>query len=112
MTVLIIAEAGVNHNGDISIAKCLVDAASEAGADLVKFQTFQADRLVTRVAAKAEYQIQATGADESQYSMIQRLELTREMHEALIVRCRERGIGFFSTGFDTESIELLVANWV
>jgi N,N'-diacetyllegionaminate synthase len=105
---LIIAEAGVNHNGDLSLARKLIDAAAKAGADLVKFQTFSADRLVTSYARKADYQAKTTDADESQHAMIRRLELTREMHEALIAHCNTRGIGFFSSGFDTESIDLLV----
>lgn len=105
---LIIAEAGVNHNGDINLAKKLVDTAGEAGADFVKFQTFSADRLVTRDAAKASYQVQATGGSETQHSMLRRLELTPAMHEELVAHCRTRGIGFFSTGFDIESIDYLV----
>ncbi|MFP3874955.1 MAG: N-acetylneuraminate synthase, partial [Thiohalophilus sp.] len=105
--VLIIAEAGVNHNGDMALAKQLIDVAAGAGADLVKFQTFNADRLVTHSASKADYQRQTTAGDESQHAMLRRLELKREMHEELIAHCRERGIGFFSTGFDIESIDLL-----
>ena len=108
MRTLIIAEAGVNHNGDLDMAFRLVDAAASAGADLVKFQTFNADRLATKQAVKAKYQARATGADESQHAMIQRLELTREMHEKLIARCTTRGIGFFSSPFDIDSIDLLV----
>ena len=108
MTTLIIAEAGVNHNGDLAIALRLIDAAADAGADLVKFQTFSADRLVTTNAKKAEYQKRTTDEGESQHAMIRRLELTREMHEVLIAHCVSRGIGFFSSGFDTESIDLLV----
>lgn len=108
MRTLIIAEAGVNHNGDLGMALRLVDAAASAGADLVKFQTFRADRLVTKRAKKADYQARATDEGESQHAMIQRLELTREMHESLIAHCGTRGIGFFSSAFDTESIELLV----
>lgn len=108
MTTLIIAEAGVNHNGDIDMALRLIDAAASAGADLVKFQTFSADRLVTTNAKKADYQARTTAKDESQHAMIQRLELTREMHETLIAHCASRGIGFFSSAFDTESIDLLV----
>lgn len=108
MTTLIIAEAGVNHNGSLDLALRLVDAAADARADLVKFQTFSADRLVTRYARKADYQRASTDAAESQHEMIRRLELTREMHDALIARCSERGIGFFSTAFDLESIDLLV----
>jgi N,N'-diacetyllegionaminate synthase len=108
MSVLIIAEAGVNHNGDICLARQLVDAAADAGADCVKFQTFVADKLVTTHAKKADYQIQTSGAGESQHAMIRKLELTREMHEVLIGHCKSRGIRFFSTGFDPESIDMLV----
>ncbi len=103
---LIIAEAGVNHNGDLSLAQRMVDVAAEAGADLVKFQTFSADRLVTRDAEKAEYQVHA-GVTESQHAMLHRLEMSREMHESLIERCRDRGIEFFSTAFDRESVDML-----
>jgi N,N'-diacetyllegionaminate synthase len=105
---LIIAEAGVNHNGDKVMAKRLIDVAAEAGADLVKFQTFSADRLVTRSAKKADYQSRATGSGESQYEMLRRLELSPAMHQELIAHCAERHIGFFSTGFDIESVDLLV----
>ena len=106
---LIIAEAGVNHNGDLALAKQLIDAAADAGADLVKFQTFNADRQVTPTAAKAEYQTQTTDGIESQYEMLQRLELTLTMHHELIAHCAKRKIGFFSTGFDIESVDLLVS---
>jgi N,N'-diacetyllegionaminate synthase len=106
---LIIAEAGVNHNGDLVLAKQLIDVAAEAGADLVKFQTFSADRLATRTAQKADYQTQTTDGKESQYEMLQRLELTIEMHKELIAHCATRNIAFFSTGFDIESIDLLVS---
>jgi N,N'-diacetyllegionaminate synthase len=105
---LIIAEAGVNHNGDPALARKLVDVAVAAGADRVKFQTFSADRLVTTSAAKAPYQTRNTGEDESQYAMLKRLELTRATHLELIAYCKSRGIGFFSTGFDRESVDLLV----
>jgi N,N'-diacetyllegionaminate synthase len=108
MSVLIIAEAGVNHNGDLALARRLIDVAAEAGADLVKFQTFNADRLVTTYASKAAYQIQTTGGEESHHAMIRRLELTRDMHMALIAHCQSRCIQFFSTGFDPESVDLLV----
>jgi N,N'-diacetyllegionaminate synthase len=108
MKTLIIAEAGVNHNGDLAMARRLVEAAADAGADLVKFQTFAADRLVTRDAAMAEYQSAATGASEPQHAMLRRLELDRSAHEMLIAHCRELGIGFFSTAFDEASIDLLV----
>ena len=105
--VLIIAEAGVNHNGSLETAKQLVDVASEAGADMVKFQTFSADRLVTISANKAEYQNQTTDASESQHAMIRKLELSREMHEDIIAYCKQSNIEFFSTGFDTQSIDML-----
>lgn len=108
MKTLIIAEAGVNHNGDINMAKKLIDIAAQAGADLVKFQTFNADRLVTQGAAKADYQMLTTNNTESQYDMLRKLELTESMHHELIAHCASQNIGFFSTGFDIESINLLV----
>ena len=108
MKTLIIAEAGVNHNGDINMAKRLIDIAANSGADLVKFQTFSADRLVTHGAAKADYQILATNNTESQHDMLRKLELTESMHRELITHCATQNIGFFSTGFDVESINLLV----
>lgn len=107
MKTLVIAEAGVNHNGDMELARRLIDVATMAGADLVKFQTFKADRLVSVHAPKAEYQTRTTDADESQHAMIRRLELDRGMHADLMAHCRARSIGFFSTAFDIESLELL-----
>jgi N,N'-diacetyllegionaminate synthase len=107
LKTLIIAEAGVNHNGDLVLARQLIDVAADAGADWVKFQTFSADRLVTTHASKADYQTNTTDASESQHAMIRRLELTRDMHEALIAHCKSRGIQFFSTAFDVESVDLL-----
>ena len=104
---LIIAEAGVNHNGDIGLAKQLIKVASEAGADLVKFQTFNAKRQVTYAAKKAEYQIQTSGDEESQQEMLRRLELTENMHHELIAHSKICNIGFLSSGFDIESIEFL-----
>jgi len=104
---LIIAEAGVNHNGELAMACRLIDAAAEAGADMVKFQTFSADRLATAAAVKAAYQTEYTGDCETQFAMLRRLELTRDMHEVLIAHCKSRGIQFFSSGFDAESVELL-----
>ena len=104
---LIIAEAGVNHNGDLILAQKLIDVAAEAGVDFVKFQTFKSDKLLTPYAKKAEYQSQTVDDTESQYSMLKKLELSREMHETLIGHCELRGIKFFSTGFDLESIDLL-----
>lgn len=105
--VLIIAEAGVNHNGEMALAKQLIDAAAIAGADLVKFQSFSAGRLVTRTANKAQYQVNSKGVNESQYDMLSRLELSPDMHRDLIEHCNLRKIGFFSTGFDIESLDLL-----
>jgi N,N'-diacetyllegionaminate synthase len=105
---LVIAEAGVNHNGNLDLARQLVDIATDAGADLVKFQTFNADRLATLDAHKAAYQADATGAGETQHAMLKRLELSEEDHIALIAHCRVRGIGFFSTGFDIDCVDLLV----
>lgn len=106
---LIIAEAGVNHNGDMELAKKLIDVAAEAGADYVKFQTFSADRLVTHAAKKADYQIKSTNGSESQHEMLRRLELTPAMHKELIAHCALRNIVFLSTGFDIESVDLLVS---
>lgn len=108
-STLIIAEAGVNHNGDMAMAKHLIDAAADAGADLVKFQTFNAERLVTPTAVKAAYQHRNTGIVESQYDMLKRLELTHQMHNELISHCLDRKIGFFSTGFDIESVDMLLS---
>ena len=105
---LIIAEAGVNHNGSIEIAKQLVDKAVEAGVDLIKFQTFKASKLVTKAAKQAEYQQRNIGKEgDSQYQMLKKLELTPENHEVLIAYCKEKGIKFFSTAFDFDSIEYL-----
>ncbi len=106
--ILIIAEAGVNHNGSIILAKQLIDAAAFAGADIVKFQTFNANRQVTRTAKKADYQAQVTGIEESQHAMLARLELTEDMHHDLIAYCQTRNIVFLSTGFDLQSVDLLV----
>lgn len=97
--IFIIAEAGVNHNGSMETAKKLVDAAAEAGADAVKFQTFKAEKLVCRNAKKAEYQIETTNRAESQFEMLKKLELTVDMHKELISYCKEKGILFLSTPF-------------
>ena len=105
---LVIAEVGVNHNGDLALARRLIEVAAEANADLVKFQTFNSDRLVTMRAAKSEYQLRNTNVDESQHTMLRRLELSREAHEILIAHCRTCGIEFFSTPFDEASVDLLL----
>lgn len=106
--VFIIAEAGVNHNGNIEIAKKLVDAASQAGADAVKFQTFRTENLVCRDAGKAEYQLETTEKTEAQFDMLKRLELTSDMHEQLMQYCQFRQIMFLSTPFDIDSLKYLV----
>jgi len=102
----IIAEAGVNHNGSLDMARKLVEAAAESGADAVKFQTFKAERLLSRSAPKAEYQLRTTDAGESQYAMIRKLELDASAHEVLIDHCRTCNIQFLSTPFDLESVDL------
>jgi N-acetylneuraminate synthase len=106
---LVIAEAGVNHNGDLQLAKQLVDAAAAAGADVVKFQTFQASQLATERAEQAAYQQQALGQTQSQLTMLQQLELMPEQHSQLIEHCQQRSIEFLSTAFDPPSIELLAS---
>lgn len=105
---LIIAEAGVNHNGSAKLARDLVTSAYEAGADIVKFQTFKAKNLVTEDASQANYQIANTGKVESQLAMLQRLELSYELHFELVRYCNELGIEFLSTAFDEESLLFLV----
>ncbi len=107
--VLIIAEAGVNHNGSIEIAKQLIDKAVDAGADIIKFQTFKAEKLVSKSAKQADYQKRNIGAnaDDSQLNMLKKLELSAEDHELLIEYCNNRGIRFFSTAFDLDSIDYL-----
>ncbi len=106
---LVIAEAGVNHNGDLQLANQLVDAAAAAGADVVKFQTFQANQLATERAQQAAYQQQALGETQSQLTMLQQLELKPEQHGQLIQHCQNRGIEFLSTAFDPPSIGLLAS---
>lgn len=106
--VTVIAEAGVNHNGSIELAKQLVDKAVEAGVDFIKFQTFKAANLVTKKARQAEYQKNNIGGgDDSQYQMLKNLELTQEEHFELIEYCKQKGVRFFSTAFDFDSIEFL-----
>ncbi len=108
MSVFIIAEAGVNHNGSIELARKMVDTASKAGADAIKFQTFKAEKLVTRYAEKADYQRDASDENELQISMLKKLELNIEDHRKLISYCNEKKIIFMSTPFDIESIQLLI----
>lgn len=105
---LVIAEAGVNHNGDVGLALALVDAAHAAGADIVKFQTYSAERLVTRSGMKASYQASSVRPDESQFEMLRRLELSPEAHHQIVAHCRNLGIEFLSTGFDIESLNFLL----
>ncbi|MDF2944241.1 MAG: N-acetylneuraminate synthase family protein putative legionaminic acid synthase LegI [Herbinix sp.] len=106
--VYIIAEAGVNHNGDLELAKRLVDIAKDAGADVVKFQTFKAENLVCRTAPKADYQMLTTNKQESQFEMLKKLEVTEDMHKELISYCKEKKIEFMSTPFDEDSVLLLM----
>ena len=105
---LIIAEAGVNHNGNEQLAFQLVDAAYAAGADIVKFQTFKAKNLVTAQALQADYQVTNTGKQESQLAMLSRLELSYDAHHQLVAYCNKLGIEFLSTAFDSESLDFLV----
>ena len=107
MPVYVIAEAGVNHNGRMDLAYKLIDLAVEAGADAVKFQTFVTDRLVTKTAKKADYQINSGDAGESQYAMLKRLEFTKSQFSDLQDYCHAREIDFLSTAFDTESLDFL-----
>ena len=106
--VFIIAEAGVNHNGSIEIARKLVDEAALAGADAVKFQTFKAENLVCRNAKKADYQMETTDGNESQFDMLKKLELTPDMHQELIEYCSQKKIMFLSTPFDIDSLRYLL----
>ncbi|KEZ93112.1 N-acetylneuraminate synthase [Nonlabens ulvanivorans] len=105
--IIIIAEAGVNHNGDIEKAKELIDAAAAAKVDYVKFQTFKANKLVTQNSKKADYQVENTNDNSSQFDMLKKLELTRQMHLDLIVHCKKKNVKFLSTGFDIESLLFL-----
>jgi N-acetylneuraminate synthase len=106
--VFIIAEAGVNHNGSLAQALALVDAAAEASADAVKFQTFKAEEVISRYAAKAEYQLKTTNESESQLEMVKKLELDLSAHQQLMQRCKVRKIQFLSTPFDLPSVDMLV----
>ena len=107
-SVLIVAEAGVNHNGSVVRAHQLVDAAADAGADAVKFQTFTADRLASAAAPKAAYQVRETGAGQSQLEMLRALELSADAHVELMRHCADRQIEFLSSPFDEDSLALLV----
>lgn len=106
-SVLIIAEAGVNHNGSIDTAKRLIDVAADAGVDYVKFQTFKAEKLVTKSASRANYQDSNSGDKDSQYEMLRKLEISEEMHQVLIRYCESKNIKFLSTAFDLESLTYL-----
>lgn len=108
MKTFIIAEAGVNHNGDLTLARQLIDVAADAGADAVKFQTFRASHLVSAEARMADYQVANTGVAERQQDMLRRLELSADDHATLIAHCAARGIRFLSTPFDPPSLHLLV----
>ena len=105
--VIVIAEAGVNHNGDLDNAIKLIDVAAKAGADFVKFQTFKAKNLVTKQAQKAIYQQENTTSSSSQFDMLSQLEIPADWYPKLLQRCKEKEIGFLSTGFDLESIDFL-----
>ena len=107
LNVLVIAEAGVNHNGSLDLAKKLIDVAYYSGADYVKFKTFTAEAVVSKHSEKANYQLSTTDIEESQFEMIKKLELDRNAHEKLIQYCSEKGIQFLSTAFDHDSIDLL-----
>ncbi len=109
MKPMVIAEAGVNHNGDLGQAKKLIEVAAKSGADFVKFQSFNADRLVTKDVRKAQYQIQNSQNSESQFEMLKSLELSETMHRELIKESRVQGIGFISTAFDIESANMLLS---
>jgi len=107
MSVFIIAEAGVNHNGSIKLAKNLIDIASDSGADAVKFQTFKAENLVSKNASKADYQKETTDESESHFDMIKKLELDLNAHQELLAYCQKKKINFLSSPFDHDSINLL-----
>lgn len=106
---LIIAEAGVNHGGDLDCALALVDAAARAGADIIKFQTFSAAKLASPLAVQAAYQVRNTGVRESQLEMLRRLELSEDAHLRIIERCAAHGLGFLSSPFDLDSLDFLVS---
>lgn len=105
--IFIIAEAGVNHNGSVELAKKMIDAVAQIGVDAVKFQTFKADRIISEFASKANYQLKTTDINESQLDMVKKLELSIQAHETLIEYCRQKNVLFLSSPFDLESIDLL-----
>ena len=107
MSVFVIAEAGINHNGSISVAKKLIDIAAKSGADAVKFQTFNTENLVTKNAKKARYQKKNDSKKESQFNMLKKLELSPQMHKVLLSYCRKKNILFLSSAFDLHSIDFL-----
>lgn len=107
MSVYIIAEAGVNHNGSLERALKMIDVAAEAGADAVKFQTFKSESVISRNAAKAQYQVRNTGEEDSQLEMVKKLELSFDAHRDLVRHCESRGIEFLSTPFDVDSLYFL-----
>ena len=105
--VFIIAEAGINHNGDMELARTMIDVAAESGANAIKFQTFRVQDLLTKDAPKADYQKRITGEEESQFDMLKRCQLSRMQHEKLIMHCKDLGIVFISTPFEEKSADLL-----
>ena len=108
MSVFVIAEAGVNHNGDLDIARALVDTAAQAGADAIKFQTFRADAVASSAAHKAEYQTETTDAADSHVDVLKKLELPHDWHHDLKKRAQDQGLNFMSTAFDRDSLDFLV----
>ena len=105
--VYIIAEAGVNHNGSVEIACQLVEKAKQAGADCVKFQTFKADQIVTKISPKAKYQLEVTDKGETQFEMLKKLELSFKDYETLLDKCKDQGIDFLSTPYNKEDVDFL-----
>ena len=104
----IIAEIGVNHDGDMTQARTLIDVAADAGADFVKFQTFQAEKLTTKSAKNPGYQLTDSSSENSQFELLKRLELSPTEHQSLVEYCQTRGVQFLSTAFDNESLRLLI----
>ena len=108
MSTYVIAEAGVNHNGSMELARDLIEVAAEAGADAIKFQTFRSEELVAEGAPKADYQTETTDAEESQAEMLRRLELSPEQHHTIAEHCADQDLQFLSTPFDAQSARFLV----